>query len=72
MFRQFLKIYITVQLTLFSIYLYSNQVKITVQGFINLDQNVVQFKEHLRDFLVQIRVRSAKCLFLLTQFLINI
>lgn len=35
---------------------YSNQVKITVQGFINLDQNVAQFKEHLRDFLVQIRV----------------
>lgn len=36
-------------------HLTDNQVKITVQGFINLDQNVVQFKEHLRDFLVQIR-----------------
>lgn len=32
------------------------QIKITVQGFFNLDQDVVAFKEHLRDFLVQIRV----------------
>lgn len=32
------------------------QIKITVQGFFNLDQDVAAFKEHLRDFLVQIRV----------------
>ena len=32
------------------------QIKITVQGFFNLDQNPQGFKEHLRDFLVQIRV----------------
>ena len=32
------------------------QIKITVQGFFNLDQDVPAFKEHLRDFLVQIRV----------------
>lgn len=36
-------------------HLTDNQVKITVQGFINLDQNIPLFKEHLRDFLVQIR-----------------
>lgn len=32
------------------------QVKITVQGFFNLNQNHNAFKEHLRDFLVQIKV----------------
>ncbi|XP_076306082.1 LOW QUALITY PROTEIN: exportin-1-like [Tachypleus tridentatus] len=32
-----------------------NQIKITVQGFFNLDQDIPAFKEHLRDFLVQIR-----------------
>ncbi|XP_054715848.1 exportin-1-like [Uloborus diversus] len=31
------------------------QIKITVQGFFNLDQDITAFKEHLRDFLVQIR-----------------
>jgi exportin-1 len=31
------------------------QVKITVQGFFNFDQDIVAFKDHLRDFLVQIR-----------------
>jgi len=31
------------------------QIKITVQGFFNLDQDIPAFKEHLRDFLVQIR-----------------
>ncbi|KAH8032039.1 hypothetical protein HPB51_022787 [Rhipicephalus microplus] len=31
------------------------QVKITVQGFFNLNQDIQAFKEHLRDFLVQIR-----------------
>jgi exportin-1 len=34
-----------------------NQIKITVQGLFNLDQDIPAFKEHLRDFLVQIRVR---------------
>ncbi|GIY24907.1 exportin-1 [Caerostris extrusa] len=33
----------------------SPQIKITVQGFFNLDQDIPAFKEHLRDFLVQIR-----------------
>ncbi|GFQ86528.1 exportin-1 [Trichonephila clavata] len=31
------------------------QIKITVQGFFNLDEDILLFKEHLRDFLVQIR-----------------
>lgn len=31
------------------------QIKITVQGFFNLDADIPAFKEHLRDFLVQIR-----------------
>jgi exportin-1 len=31
------------------------QIKITVSGFFNLDQDITGFKEHLRDFLVQIR-----------------
>lgn len=43
-------------LVLGNTHFHSNQVKVTVQGFVNLDQNVPQFKEHLRDFLVQIRV----------------
>lgn len=34
------------------------QIKITVQGFFNLDQDIPAFKEHLRDFLVQIRVST--------------
>nr|CAD7452717.1 unnamed protein product [Timema tahoe] len=36
-------------------HLTDNQVKITVQGLFNLDQDIPSFKEHLRDFLVQIR-----------------
>jgi exportin-1 len=39
-------------------HLTDNQIKITVQGLFNLDQDINAFKEHLRDFLVQIRVRS--------------
>lgn len=31
------------------------QIKITVGGFFSLDQDIAAFKEHLRDFLVQIR-----------------
>lgn len=37
-------------------HLSDNQIKITVQGLFNLDQDIPGFKEHLRDFLVQIRV----------------
>ncbi|RWS29223.1 Exportin-1-like protein, partial [Leptotrombidium deliense] len=31
------------------------QIHVTVQGFFNLDHDITAFKEHLRDFLVQIR-----------------
>ena len=42
------------------------QIKITVQGFFNLDQDPSAFREHLRDFLVQIRVsHELECLKLL-------
>lgn len=37
-------------------HLTDNQIKITVQGMFNLNQDIPGFKEHLRDFLVQIRV----------------
>lgn len=36
-------------------HLTDNQIKVTVQGLFNLDQDIPAFKEHLRDFLVQIR-----------------
>jgi len=36
-------------------HLSDNQIKITVTGLFNLDQDIPQFKDHLRDFLVQIR-----------------
>ncbi|KAL1121954.1 hypothetical protein AAG570_003362 [Ranatra chinensis] len=36
-------------------HLSDNQIKITVQGMFNLDMDIPAFKEHLRDFLVQIR-----------------
>jgi exportin-1 len=36
-------------------HLTDNQIKITFQGLFNLDQDIPAFKEHLRDFLVQIR-----------------
>jgi exportin-1 len=36
-------------------HLTDNQIKITVSGLFNLDQDIPAFKEHLRDFLVQIR-----------------
>lgn len=32
-----------------------NQIKLTVQGFFDLNQNQAAFKEHIRDFLVQIK-----------------
>ena len=36
-------------------HLTDNQIKITVTGLFNLDQDIPLFKDHLRDFLVQIR-----------------
>ncbi|XP_037047056.1 exportin-1 [Bradysia coprophila] len=36
-------------------HLNDNQIKVFVTGLFNLDQNVQLFKEHLRDFLIQIR-----------------
>lgn len=41
-------------------HLSDNQIKITVQGLFNLDQDISAFKEHLRDFLVQIREYSGE------------
>lgn len=37
-------------------HLTDNQIKVFVTGLFNLDQEVSAFKEHLRDFLIQIRV----------------
>lgn len=37
-------------------HLTDNQIKITVQGMFNLNHDVPAFKEHLRDFLIQIMV----------------
>lgn len=37
-------------------HLNDNQIKVFVTGLFNLDQEVPAFKEHLRDFLIQIRV----------------
>lgn len=37
-------------------HLTDNQIKVFVSGLFKLDQDVPAFKEHLRDFLVQIRV----------------
>lgn len=39
-------------------HLTDNQIKIMVQGMFNLNQDIPAFKEHLRDFLVQIRVST--------------
>lgn len=39
-------------------HLTDNQIKVFVTGLFNLDQEVSAFKEHLRDFLIQIRVSS--------------
>ncbi|CAF1173283.1 unnamed protein product [Adineta steineri] len=36
-------------------HLQDNQIKVIIEGFVALDQDIVGFKEHLRDFLVQIR-----------------
>ena len=32
------------------------QLKVTMEGLFNLDQDLTGFREHLRDFLVQIKV----------------
>lgn len=39
-------------------HLTDNQIKVFVTGLFNLDQEVSAFKEHLRDFLIQIRVSN--------------
>lgn len=36
---------------------FSAQVKVFVTGLFSLNQDIAAFKEHLRDFLVQIKVR---------------
>ena len=38
------------------IFLYSVQLKIFVDGLFHLNTDLSQFKEHLRDFLIQIKV----------------
>lgn len=38
-------------------HLTDNQIKVFVTGLFNLDHDVPAFKEHLRDFLIQIRVK---------------
>lgn len=37
-------------------HLSDNQIKLTVQGMFSLNHDIPAFKEHIRDFLVQIRV----------------
>ena len=37
-------------------YCFSAQVKVFVEGLFHLNNNIPAFKEHLRDFLVQIKV----------------
>lgn len=41
--------------------LVSAQIKLTVQGLFDLNQNIPAFKEHLRDFMVQIKVSCPFC-----------
>jgi len=36
-------------------HLQDGQIKVIIEGFVTLDQDIAGFKEHLRDFLVQIR-----------------
>lgn len=45
-------------------HLTDNQIKITVQGLFHFNQDITAFKEHLRDFLVQIRVSDILSTFL--------
>lgn len=43
------------QLNLIILFYFSAQIRIIIKGFFDLDQNLPAFKEHLRDFLVQIK-----------------
>lgn len=36
----------------------SAQIKVFIEGLISFNQDIPQFKEHIRDFIVQIRVRE--------------
>ena len=38
--------------------LFSAQIKVFVTGLFTLDQDIAKFKEHIRDFLVEIKVSS--------------
>lgn len=40
-------------------HLTDNQIKVFVTGLFTLDQDQAKFKEHLRDFLIQIRVSAS-------------
>ena len=42
--------------TLFFFFLFSAQLKVFIEGLFSFNQDIPAFKEHLRDFLVQIRV----------------
>lgn len=42
------------------VFCFSAQVKVFVTGLFSLNQDIPAFKEHLRDFLVQIKVRLSK------------
>lgn len=57
-------------------HLSDNQIKVFVTGLFNLDENVQAFKEHLRDFLIQIRVskirKGNRTLFTLALLLITL
>lgn len=44
-----------------SLLLNSAQVRVIVQGFFSYNQDPQQFKEHVRDFLVQCKVRLTLC-----------
>lgn len=49
-------------------HLTDNQIKVFVSGLFNLNQEVSAFKEHLRDFLIQIRVSTSG---ITSQILVN-
>ena len=42
---------------------HSAQLKVFIEGLFHLDNDIPQFKEHLRDFLVQIKVQFVNKLF---------
>ena len=46
-------------ISVYNFFLFSAQIKMTVQGLFDLNQNIAAFKEHLRDFMVQIKVTIA-------------